>query len=110
MKKTIRLSESDLHRVIKESVKRCLKETQKDLGNDEWNGHRKKVQEIFDKINDASLCLKNYLQTCDTKWDNMGALGECATHLYQAAHALESLHMALDTHREPTDQYLGYDY
>ena len=110
MKKTIRLSESDLHRLIKESVKRCLKETQKDLGNDEWNGHRTKVQEIFDKINDASLCLKNYLQTCDTKWDNMGALGECATHLYQAAHALESLHMALDTHREPTDQYLGYDY
>lgn len=110
MKKTIRLSESDLHRVIKESVKRCLKETQKDLGNDEWNGHRTKVQEIFDKINDASLCLKNYLQTCDTKWDNMGALGECARHLYQAAHALESLHMALDTHREPTDQYLGYDY
>ena len=110
MKKTIRLTESDLHRVIEESVKRCLKETQKDLGNDEWNGHRTKVQEIFDKINDASLCLKNYLQTCDTKLDNMGALGECATHLYQAAHALECLHMALDTHREPTDQYLGYDY
>lgn len=44
MKKTIRLSESDLHRVIKESVKRIL-------GESCWYGDTKPFEQIIDAAN-----------------------------------------------------------
>ena len=47
MKKTIRLTESDLHRVIKESVKQCLTEL-------DWrtyaNAAKKAHDEVLDKM------------------------------------------------------------
>lgn len=49
MKKTVRLSESDLHRVIKESVKRILKETYNPFDDDdfeEWE--RRNVSPVSD--------------------------------------------------------------
>ena len=38
MKKLIRLTESDLHRIVKESVQRILKETRLDYDDDNFSG------------------------------------------------------------------------
>jgi hypothetical protein len=39
MKKLIRLTESDLHRIVKESVNRILREAKYDVNSDEWKSN-----------------------------------------------------------------------
>jgi hypothetical protein len=48
MKRTIRLTESDLHRVIKESVKKVLRETTKKQINETWGEHDEDSEEYGD--------------------------------------------------------------
>ena len=92
MRQTIRLNEADLHRIVRESVKGILKESQRDLGQDEWMQNRNEIQKIYSEIRKAKNHLSDYMST-STSWDDTGAFGECLTHLTYAENALDSLNM-----------------
>ena len=51
MKKTIRLTESDLHRIIKESVNKVLREDAFDVPSMKtWSPHAQKMMTMFDNL------------------------------------------------------------
>ena len=53
MKSRIRLTESDLHRIVKQSVKRVLREGiefQSDDPVEEWSYYQNKLQDEFDEL------------------------------------------------------------
>lgn len=59
MKKAIRLTESDLHRIIKESVNRILKETPLNYDEDNFSGRWTKSEPDYDGYIDSDDCLDN---------------------------------------------------
>lgn len=67
MKKTIRLSESDLHRVIKESVKKMLEESSYDSnGNFDPESHNNELRErLTDEIGNFNEAMNDALTTLD---------------------------------------------
>ena len=67
MKKTIRLTESDLHRVIKESVKKMLEESSYDSnGNFDPESHNNELRErLADEIGNFNEAMNDALTTLD---------------------------------------------
>ena len=67
MKKTIRLSETDLHRVIKESVKKMLEESSYDSnGNFDPESHNNELRErLADEIGNFNEAMNDALTTLD---------------------------------------------
>lgn len=101
MKNSIKLTERDFHRIIKESVNKVILEYQGDLNKDEWIRHRGIIESISDKIEEAKALLLKYMGDDDTKWETSGALGECLTHLTQAKNELSSLNMIRKNRNNP---------
>ena len=67
-KQLIRLTESDLHRIIKESVKKVLKETRLDYDEDNFSG-RYGTDSYYDNLIDLDGCLDDPNCCSDPRYD-----------------------------------------
>lgn len=87
MRQRIRLSESDLHRMIKESVKEVLNESYND-------------SQTVSKIRDLRTKITSFIEYLEDKYDKLGAGDDFLDRVYNSASNLES-----DLHSFLSDDY-----
>ena len=89
-KKLIRLTESDLHRIVKESVNRMLRE------NVEYEQLYDKIQDVTNDINNfCGFARMNNSASDEYTQQLMDRLSDLSSQLSDTAHELEE-HMAWD--------------
>lgn len=94
MKQTIKLNETDLHRLIKESVRQVLKESYND-------------SQTVSKIRDLRPKITSFIEYLEDKYDELGSGNDFLDRVYNSAYNLESdlLSFLRDNNEQQIYQY-----